>query len=258
MKAAHSSVSQRILTSGLLLASVGFVPRAHAQAPTAGMQAAQSVTVTVKEGDAERKAEIKFLLFLPTAYGTPEKKDVKWPLLLFLHGGGERGDNLELVKRHGPPKIVEQKKDFPFVTVSPQCPAEKQWNADELAKLVEHVANTYQVDPKRMYVTGLALGGTGTWDMLAKHPGKFAAAVPICGPGDPAAAEKMKGTPIWVFHGAKDQSVPIAKSEEMVEAIKKAGGNVKFTVYPEATHDSWTETYNNDEVYKWLLEQKLP
>lgn len=258
MKAANLSVRHRSLMSGLFLAAVGLASHAQGQAPAAGMQAAQAATVTVKEGETERKAEIKFLLFLPTAYGAPEKKDVKWPLLLFLHGGGERGDNLELVKKHGPPKIVEQRKDFPFVTVSPQCPAEKEWNADELAKLVDHVANTYQVDPKRIYVTGLALGGTGTWDLLSKHPGKFAAAAAICGPGDPAAAEKMKGTPIWVFHGAKDQSVPIAKSEEMVEAIKKAGGNVKFTVYPEAGHDSWTETYNNEEVYKWLLEQKLP
>lgn len=222
------------------------------------MQVPQVTTVTVKEGDADKQVEMRYLLFLPAAYGSAEQKETKWPLLLFLHGSGERGTDLELVKKHGPPLIVEQRKDFPFVTISPQCPAEKNWNADELAKLVDHAANTLQVDPKRLYVTGLSLGGAGTWDLLAKYPGKFAAAVPICGPGDPAAAEKMKGTPIWVFHGAKDPDVPIAKSEEMVEAIKKAGGNVKFTVYPEAGHDSWTATYANEEVYKWLLEQKLP
>jgi predicted peptidase len=222
------------------------------------MQTPQSVTVTIKEGDADKQIEIRYLLFLPNDYGSPEKKDVKWPLLLFLHGGGERGADLELVKKHGPPKIVEQRKDFPLVTVSPQSPAEKRWNAEELAKLVDHAANTYQIDPQRIYVTGLSLGAEGTWDLLASYPGKFAAAMPISGPGDPAAAEKMKGTPIWVFHGAKDPGSPIAKSEEMVEALKKAGGNVKFTVYPEAGHDAWTETYNNEEVYKWLLEQKLP
>ena len=247
-----------LVAASLLLAVNSAAPRAQAQAPAAGMQTAQSVTVTVKEGDAERQVEIKYLVFLPVGHGTPEKKDVKWPLLLFLHGSGERGSDLELVKKHGPPKIVEQKKEFPFVTISPQCPAEKRWNADELAKLVDHAANTYQADPQRLYATGLSMGGAGTWDLLAAFPGKFAAAVPICGSGDPAAAEKMKGTPIWVFHGAKDAAVPIAKSEEMVEAIKKVGGNVKFTVYPEADHDSWTETYNNEEVYKWLLEQKLP
>ena len=109
----------------------------------------------------------------------------------------------------------------------------------------------------RLYVTGLSMGGFGSWNLLAEYPGKFAAAVPICGGGDPAKAEMMKETPIWVFHGAKDSAVSIKKSEEMVDALKKAGGNVKFTMYPEAGHDSWTETYNNQEVYKWLLEQKL-
>lgn len=248
----------RLALSSVIAASSATGAAVLADAPAAGTQTAQSVMVTVKEGDVEKQVEIKYLVFLPADFGKPEKKDVKWPLLLFLHGSGERGADLELVKKHGPPKIVEQKKEFPFVTISPQCPAEKRWNADELAKLVDHGANTYQADPKRLYVTGLSMGGAGTWDLLAGYPGKFAAAIPICGPGDPAAAEKMKATPIWVFHGAKDQGVPIAKSEEMVEAIKKVGGNVKFTVYPEAGHDSWTETYNNEEVYKWLLEQKLP
>lgn len=247
----------RILLPAFIAAAAA-TAAARAQVPAPGAQTPQSVTVTVKEGDAERQVEIKYLLFLPTDYGSPEKKEVQWPLLLFLHGGGERGTDLELVKKHGPPKIVEQRKDFPFITISPQIPAEKTWNPHELAKLVDHVANTYQVDPKRLYVSGLGLGAGGTWDLLANYPGKFAAAVPISGPGEPATAEQLKGTPIWLFHGAKDPDSPIAKSEEMVEALKKVGGNVKFTVYPEAGHDAWTETYSNEEVYKWLLEQKLP
>src|SRR5687767_958269 len=168
-----------VLAAGWFLDCAGAASRALAQAPAAGMQTPQSVTLTVKEGDAERQVEIKYLVFLPAGHGTAEKKDVKWPLLLFLHGGGERGSDLELVKKHGPPKIVEQKKEFAFVTISPLCPAEKSWNADELAKFVDHAANTYQADPKRLYVTGLSLGGSGTWDLLAKYPGKFAAAVPI-------------------------------------------------------------------------------
>ena len=126
-----------------------------------------------------------------------------------------------------------------------------------MAKLVDFVANTYSADPKRLYVTGLSMGGFGTWNLLADYPGKFAAAVPICGGGDPAKVEKMKETPIWVFHGAKDTAVSISKSEAMVDALKKIDGKVKFTMYPDAGHDSWTETYNNSEVYKWLLEQKL-
>ncbi|MGI8979638.1 MAG: prolyl oligopeptidase family serine peptidase [Pirellulaceae bacterium] len=228
-----------------------------AEDPQPGKQVHAKTTVMIKNGDKEEPVEIRYLLFLPQGHGSAEKKDEKWPLLLFLHGAGERGnDNLDLVKKHGPPKIVDEKKDFPFITVSPQCPEGKRWNAQELAKLVDALANTYSADPQRLYVTGLSLGGFGSWNLLAEYPGKFAAAIPICGGGDPATAEKMKGTPIWVFHGAKDTAVSISQSEAMVDALKKAGGNVKFTMYPEAGHDSWTETYNNPEVYKWLLEQK--
>lgn len=222
-----------------------------------GEQVATKTTVMVKNGDQEEAVELRYFLFLPQGHGSAEKKEEKWPLMLFLHGAGERGDDLDLVKKHGPPKLVGEKKDFPFITISPQCPANKYWNAQQMAKLVDHVANTYSADPKRLYVTGLSMGGFGTWNLLADYPGKFAAAVPICGGGNPEAAEKMKGTPIWVFHGAKDTAVPIAKSEAMVDALKKVQGNVKFTIYPDAGHDSWTETYNNPEVYKWLLEQKL-
>lgn len=241
-----------------LLATFALPSLAQAQDPQPGQQVHAQTTVMVKSGDQEVPVEIRYLFFLPQGYGSPENKEKKWPLLLFLHGSGERGnDNLDLVKKHGPPKIVDEKKDFPFITISPQCPTDKRWNPQELAKLVDSLANTHAVDPQRMYVTGLSMGGFGTWQLLAEYPGKFAAAIPICGGGDPSLAEKMKGTPIWVFHGAKDTGVPIALSEAMVDALKKAGGNVKFTSYPEAEHDSWTETYNNPEVYKWLLEQKL-
>ncbi len=230
--------------------------------PAAGKQVAMSTTVKVKSDDKEEEVELRYWLFLPEGYGKQTKKGAdgkeSWPLMLFLHGAGERGnDNLDLVKVHGPPKIVATKPDFPFITISPQCPLKQFWNAQELANLVDQVANTYEVDRSRLYVTGLSMGGFGTWSLLAKYPGKFAAAIPICGGGDPKTVEKMKGTPIWVFHGAKDTAVSLSQSEAMVEGLKKIEGNVKFTIYPEAGHDSWTETYNNPEVYKWLLEQKL-
>lgn len=240
------------IVAGILMASM-----ASADDPKAGQQVAMKTTVMVKNGDKEEAVELRYFLFLPQGHGSPEKKEEKWPLMLFLHGAGERGDNLDLVKKHGPPKIVDEKKAFPFITISPQCPSGKYWNAEQMAKLVDHVANTYAADTKRLYVTGLSMGGFGTWNLLADFPGKFAAAIPICGGGDPAKVEKMKDTPVWVFHGAKDSAVSIAKSEAMVDALKKIDGKVKFTIYPEAGHDSWTETYNNPEVYKWLLEQKL-
>jgi len=241
-----------IFVAGILIPSL-----ARADDPQPGQQVPMKTTVMVKEGDKEEAVEIRYLLFLPQGHGSAEKKDEKWPLMLFLHGAGERGDNLDLVKKHGPPKLVQEKKEFPFITISPQCPNGKFWNPQQMAKLVDHVANTYSADPKRLYVTGLSMGGFGSWNLLADYPGKFAAAIPICGGGEPSKVDKMKDTPIWVFHGAKDTAVSIKKSEEMVDALKKAGGNVKFTMYPEAGHDSWTETYNNSEVYKWLLEQKL-
>lgn len=248
----NNSASVAIVVVGILIPSL-----VGADDPRPGQQVPLKTTVMVIDGDKEEAVEIRYLLFLPQGYGSAEKKDEKWPLMLFLHGAGERGDNLDLVKKHGPPKLVQEKKEFPFITVSPQCPTGKYWNPQQMAKLVDQVANTYSADPKRLYVTGLSMGGFGSWNLLAEYPGKFAAAIPICGGGDPSKAEKMKETPIWVFHGAKDTAVSIKKSEEMVDALKKAGGNVKFTMYPEAGHDSWTETYNNSEVYKWLLEQKL-
>jgi predicted peptidase len=204
------------------------------------------------EKEIKVKVKLRYLLFLPEGYDKGEKK---WPLIFFLHGAGESGNDLAKVKVHGPPKIVEQKKDFPFIVVSPQSPR-LGWNIDALNGLLDEVVATYRVDPDRIYLTGLSMGGYGTWALAAAHPKRFAAIVPICGGGNPADAAKLKDLPIWVFHGAKDRAVPLARSEMMVKAIKKAGGNPKFTVYPEAGHDSWTESYDNPELYTWLLKQK--
>jgi predicted peptidase len=197
-------------------------------------------------------AKIDFLLFLPRAY---KESNQRWPLILFLHGSGESGTNVAKVKAHGPPKIVESKPGFPFILVSPQCPG-RGWDVKTLNALLDDVIGRYRVDTKRIYLTGLSMGGFGTWSLAAAHPERFAAIVPICGGGKPADAPKLAGLPIWVFHGAKDPTVPVARSREMVAAIKTAGGNVKYTEYPEAKHDCWTETYNNPELYEWLLAQK--
>ena len=193
-----------------------------------------------------------YLLFLPQDY---EKKD-RWPLMLFLHGAGERGDDLELVKKHGPPKIVETKKDFPFILVSPQCKSRRRWEPSALTALLDDVVARYKVDEDRIYVTGLSMGGFGTWSLAADTPDRFAAIVPICGGGEAYWTRQLVNLPVWVFHGAKDKVVPPERSETMVEALKKHGGSVKLTVYPEAGHDAWTETYDNPELYEWLLQQK--
>jgi predicted peptidase len=192
------------------------------------------------------------LLYLPKDYDQKES----WPLLLFLHGAGERGNNLDLVKKHGPPKLIEAGKGFPFIVVSPQCPNDHWWEPVELAALLDEIVEKHKIDQDRIYVTGLSMGGFGTWSLAVHQPKRFAALVPICGGGEPIVTLLFPKIPVWVFHGAKDFVVPIERSEKMVEAMKKFGGNVKFTVYPEAGHDSWTESYANPELYEWLLQQK--
>lgn len=202
--------------------------------------------------DTQVRVTMDYLLFLPEGYEQQES----WPLMLFLHGAGERGDDLELVKKHGPPKIVETKKDFPFIVVSPQCKPKVWWEPLKLIALLDEIVAKYKVDKDRIYVTGLSMGGFGTWSLAAHAPDRFAAIVPICGGGEPYWALRFPHLPVWAFHGGKDILVPPRRSEEMVEALKKLGGKPKLTIYPDAGHDSWTETYDNPELYKWLLEQK--
>ena len=202
--------------------------------------------------DRAVKVQMGYLLYLPEDY---EQKE-SWPLLLFLHGSGERGTDLQLVKKHGPPKLIEAGKQFPFIVVSPQCPEGQWWQPVELTALLDEIVEKYKVDQDRIYVTGLSMGGFGTWSLAAYAPHRLAAIAPICGGGETYWTERFSHLPVWVFHGAKDKGVPLQRSEKMVESLKKHGGNVKLTVYPEAGHDSWTETYDNPELYEWLLEQK--
>lgn len=206
-----------------------------------------------KVGDAE----IHFLLYVPNRYAD---SDQKLPLMLFLHGLGESGaGNLGLVKRHGPPKLLDDKPDFPFIVVSPQCPRPERghvreaWNLAHLNALLDQIIAELRVDQKRVYVTGLSMGGYGTWRLAAANPERFAAAIPICGGGFPNTAGELKTLPIWCFHGGKDRVVPLSQSQEMVNAVRASGGTVQLTVYPDAGHDSWTETYANPLIYDWLL-----
>ena len=195
---------------------------------------------------------LKYLLYLPKDY----RQKPSWPLVLFLHGIGERGNDLQLVKKQGLPKLLAAGMEFPFIVVSPQCPNDHWWEPLELKTLLDEVVEKYKVDRDRLYVSGLSMGGFGTWALAAYQPDRFAALAPICGGGEPLWAARFARVPTWVFHGAKDPAVPLERSRQMVEALKRAGGNVKFTVYPEAQHDCWTETYANPQLYQWLLAQK--
>ncbi len=196
--------------------------------------------------------ELDYLLYLPPEYDQKES----WPLMLFLHGAGERGDDLERVKVHGPPKLIAEGKHFPFIVVSPQCPTDSWWNPIELNALLDSVQQKYKVDVDRVYLTGLSMGGYGSWDLASYAPDRFAAIAPICGGGKWLLAKKYAHVPLWAFHGAKDGVVPVANSQKMIDALKAAGGNPQFTIYPEAGHNSWTETYNNPQLYEWFLKQK--
>jgi predicted peptidase len=196
--------------------------------------------------------ELDYLLYLPNGYG---RQDKQWPLIVFLHGAGERGEDLNKVKAHGPAKLVEEGRDFEFIIASPQCPKNQWWpnRVENVMALIDEIAETYQVDESRIYLTGLSMGGFGTWSIASVHPERFAAIAPVCGGGLPFLAINLKEVPIWAFHGARDPIVPLQQSEEMVDAVKSVGGDVKLTVYPDAEHDSWTETYNNEKLYEWFL-----
>lgn len=188
--------------------------------------------------------ELHYLLFLPSTYAVHPQR---WPLMLFLHGAGERGDDLQLVKRHGVAKIVEEQPAFPLLVVSPQCPPTEAWAPEPLLALLDDIEQHYDVDPERLYVTGLSMGGFGTWAVAIAAPDRFAAIAPICGGGDPSRVGVLRHLPVWAFHGARDPIVPLQRTVEMVEALRQCGGNVRFTVYPEAGHDAWTATYANPE-----------
>ena len=230
-----------------------------------GKQLPQKVVANVQDDKGQQQQTIHYLLFTPRGYGDGQSK---WPLLLFLHGLGECGDDqLDRVKVHGPPKLVEMRPDFPFVVVSPQClpppggfrDVPTAWKPEPLIQLVDHVVANMRIDPARVYVTGLSMGGYGTWRLVAAHPARFAAALPICGGGEPRAmADVARQVPIWAFHGALDPTVPLSASQEMVDAVRRAGGDVRFTVYPDVAHDSWKRAYANAEVYDWLLSHRGP
>ena len=194
-----------------------------------------------------------YLVSLPAGY---EKDRRRWPLVVFLHGSGERGADVAVVARNGPPKLAAAGGDFPFVLVSPQCPEGVEWYGPEIDAFVEQMARRYRVDRKRIYLTGLSMGGYGVWAAAICNPARYAALVPVCGGGwDSEYAARLKAVPIWAFHGAQDPEVPIAEERAYVDAVNAAGGRARLTVYPEGGHDAWTETYANPAVFAWLLQQ---
>jgi predicted peptidase len=199
-------------------------------------------------------APLQHLVHLPPQYDAEPGK--RWPTIVFLHGSGERGDDMSHLWRYGILKRIRQGANLPFIVICPQCPANESWAPQQVIDLLDQILPQYRVDPERIYLTGLSMGGSGTWETAARFPARFAAIVPICGSGDPLEAERLKDLPVWAFHGAKDDVVPVSGTKDVVDALRKIGGRVRCTIYPEARHDSFTPAYATDELYTWLLEQR--
>lgn len=242
----------------LMCALAGPGPASAQQTPSDDMQTAHTLKRKITE-----TVRVNYLLHLPPDYHP--KARTRWPLILFLHGAGERGTNLAKVKVHGPPKLAAKNRQFPFILVSPQCPEGETWEPRALLALLDEVIRRHRVDTNRVYLTGLSMGGYGTWKLGTMHPERFAAIAPICGGGEPIdvllgsrrQAQALKSLGVWAFHGAKDPVVKVEESERMMNAFKKAGNqDVKLTVYPDADHDSWTATYDNPALYDWFLQHE--
>ena len=199
-------------------------------------------------------ALLPHLTFVPRAY--EESGEDRWPLMLFLHGAGERGSDLGKLRKYGPPRIVESDPDFPFILIAPQCPIGTYWRPSPLLALLDDAATRFRIDLARVVVTGVSMGGYGTWELATLAPERFAAIAPICGGGDPRLAHRLKALPIWAFHGEEDDIVPASETLAMVAAIRAAGGEPRLTLYPGVAHDSWEPAYATAELYQWLLDQR--
>ena len=226
------------------------VARAADELPTQRRGAARVTVVN--------SARLPYLAITPAAFKTQSR----WPLIVFLHGGDQSGNDLELLKLNGPPKYALTNPGFPFVVVAPQLPAGKIWNGDVVAGLTKQVVARFRIDPSRVYLTGLSTGGYGVWDTAMKHPERFAAVVPVSGGGDiviplhaqGAQLDALRSLSVWAFHGGADTTVAPSESQRMVDQLRRIGaGDVSITIYSGAPHDIWSRVYDNDAVYNWML-----
>lgn len=242
------------LLAGLCLFTLIADPQPGRAGQKPGTQIATKLAVTVGEGAGKKDVDVRYLQFLPNDYSSDGETK---PVILFLHGSGERGSDIELVKKWGPPRIGDKQKDFPFIVISPQFPSGRGWDTRELLPLVEHTCKALNADTDRVYVTGLSMGGYGTWELIAAAPKRFAAGMPLCGRGEPATAANLIHTPIHAVIGGQDRQTTNDSVREIAAAVKAAGGkNIKVTLHEDLGHNVWSRTYENPETWKWLLSHK--
>jgi predicted peptidase len=237
------------------------MPTATATPQPPSMQQPFSTILQVEQSERE----VQGLLYLPADYGRDAQR--RWPLIVFLHGSGERGTDPQSLTNIGLPQILQDRSDLPFVVVSPQLPSGDGWNdkGSVLNALIDWIEMQYAIDPQRVYLTGFSLGGFGTWALGLNSPDRFAALVPVAGGWEfgsdavPSNICDLAAKPIWVFHGAVDETVKPAQSEVLVEALRACGSDVRYTVIPRAMHAaSGVLPYRDSELYDWLLQQALP
>ena len=213
----------------------------------------KEITLSYKEKNPE-EVDLNYLLYLPDDY---QKNQQTYPLVLFLHGKGERGDDLEKIKIHGIPRRIDQGIQFPFIGIAPQCPIAGYWDrtkyVSSLISLIKEVEHDYRVDSDRIYGTGLSMGGLGTLAIALKEPELFSAIIPVCGGAEMDNIQRLNQLPIWLFHGDQDDVHPVNNSIRIFQALSPVNDHVFLTVYGGVEHDSWTQTYENKEIYNWML-----
>ena len=217
-----------------------------------------NLTLNAQEIKAELKKEIKKEQKISYILDYPENVKGKVPLMVFLHGSGERGDNLDLVKAHSP---FTYKNLFPepVAILAPQCPANVWWDTEAVYYLIKEIQQKYQIDDSRIMLTGLSMGGWGTLKLAMEHPELFSAVVAVCAPVDrlmKVRVSQYKDLPIKIFHGGNDDVVSPMNSIEIYQEIKKVNKNVELTIFPDDNHNSWDSTYSNPKLYEWMLAQK--
>ncbi|MFL6261027.1 MAG: prolyl oligopeptidase family serine peptidase [Thermoanaerobaculia bacterium] len=200
---------------------------------------------------AARSFSLRYLLYLPEGYKTILKS---WPLVLYLHGSGERGTDLKALERQGLPKLAAG-RSFPFILVAPQLPEGEVWSAEVLTYLLDELESTLWIDSNRIYLTGISMGAFGAWDLAIATPDRFAALLVISGGGNPVEVCRLKDVPVWIVHGLQDDVIPVSWSEALGQRLERCGGNVKVTIYPDAGHDAWSRAYADPDVLEWLLAQ---